>query len=490
MEIEVTLIKKAFSLVGIFVNNDLDKLLLELSNYDVEQLLFNRENNPALGRLAQQLSSTTMNAMSGHEYHKLASVIVTIKPFLDRFILGGDISALVIFVMVNSYFKIDLKYFLQGMSFPKTTKDQRITQVQKILSAVNMSVSVRANGSYYEKELERVANQGTKENSVKKIYDFVLAIERGGQGFHFNFYLENLVFFLFQLNVKAFIFRLNNLKLIEEYIFYLQSFPERALVILAKKSEQLSNPWVIFELTRQLLKKYRMDDEPAIKGRQAIALLLQQLYLRDEKIYHQAIPFFHSNSVFNVALGEQMQFLSEEDLIKVMKHSLPIDRYNSLLETRTKLLTSISLHTSDDQYQLVLNTARLRWQAEFDRLFKSEEFLNDLFMTSYGNFIIHYYSEEKDVSKIKELLNLTLKKLVWIDSEWVKNESEQITRFYLYFSLLFLLSHAYKNKKLIDEEALKLFDKLKGNPPLSEYITNEKYFKYLNEIAENFNHHL
>jgi len=67
-----------------------------------------------------------------------------------------------------------------------------------------------------------------------------------------------------------------------------------------------------------------------------------------------------------------------------------------------------------------------------------------------------------------------IEKVRFIDSEWTCSSSQQITRFHLYHSELFLLTFAYRNKKLSVPQLLERYEELINNRiHLSRYVSEE-----------------
>jgi hypothetical protein len=462
-------------------NTALEMIANKLEMYSVGDLLFKNEDKQDLYELSHQLHG--LFARESNELPSVASLVNVALKYFEQFINSGDLKALVIFVNINCYLKINNSLFWKEKARFKGKKECS-NVLAKLIGKLKIKIDIKIDASYYEKSLKEKAVEGFVKNDINQVYDFVLALERGGRGFHINFLLENLLYFYFQFDQNAFVAQLNALKSTEEVMFYLQSFPKTAILILMR-DPNLKNHWVIFELMRQLVKQLGNKDLLDKKNIAALSNCLNNLYFTDKSFYSQAVGFLHQNSLFNAALGKQAMNLAEDDIKALFTEWLPISKYDHNLDARTVLLNALDRHLSDNLKALTLRCVFDRWKSLFNNLLdNNDEYINDLFETDFANFVILYYSEGS-VNAVLDLMKGLLVKLAWINSEWSSSESHQVKIFHLYFSHLYLLSFAYKNKKLKDGEVSTLLTTLSENTNLPSRITSDHYFNHLSTVLYN-----
>lgn len=489
MELQEELIIQAFKKIDDSPSNiELDKILNGLNEYKLEDLISNQEN-VSLNLYYNKLHGITNKYLHGffanYQTHisEFAGILSSARKFLVNAIDDGDVKSLLIFLTVNCYLKISISRFY-GKKLNKKKKQKLSKNITTLLKALQIKIDVPIKASYYEHELKIKADEGFKEENIEKLYDFVLAVERGGRGFHFSFLLENIIAFLYQLDIKALVSQLNKLERPETNIFYLQSFLKIDLIEISKN--EIENKWVLFELIRQIIDKEKRDADILIEDKSAIVICLQKLHLIAPAIYRQSIPFFHKSKLFNIALGKQICELENSEMLAAFK-LLPIDKYDHNLLARTGLLEELRVHADDSNYLQVLHTAHESWQNLFDSIYKSDDFINNLFLTSHANFIIHYYNNEKDSEQLIELMVALLEKLIWINSEWFVSESQQIKAFYLYFSHAYLISFAFRNKQLKELRVPLLIDQLKASETFSLRKITNNGISHLDTIFNNIN---
>ena len=469
MEIPEKIIVEAFSIIeGAAKHEKLQSTLEELSNYKAQNILFKEDENEALRKNSHEVHKIISaylprfhsdNQVSKQEF---SSILVTIKQYLDKAISHGDIKSLLIFLSVNCYLKIDISYFIKDENIIAKTKTKLSGNILKVLKNIKLETQLQSEAPYHEKELKATSIEGIKEENIEKIYQLILSIERGGRGFHFNYLLENLISFFFQFDFKLFVNHLGSLNHPETVVFYLQSFSENALLEISNSYNQ-NNKWVHFELIRQIVEKEDENYDVKSKSIQPIKKSLKILHDNNIDIYKQTISFFHRSKAFNSALGYQMEDLKENEIIEIFDSIIPLNKYNNNLEPRTILLEEFSKGVSKEIYQLGLKTGFNRWKKLYTSIIDNEDsYQSDVLITDYANFIVQYYTQLSD-KEIIDLINNSCKKLIWINSEWFKSQTQQITKYNLYLTEVYFLSYVYKNKELSNPETLHLIDQLKNN---------------------------
>ncbi len=462
MEISEKLITEAFSNIKTASKHDkLQSLLEDLGNHSTESILFKKDGN--LRNNSHRIHETISTFLPGFFSHNqtskqtLSSILLTIKKYFDMAVTNGDIKSLLIFLSVNCYLKIDIKHFITEEINTTKLSDSLI----KVLEKVKLETQLKPGAPYHEKELKAISIEGINEQNIEKIYQLILSIERGGRGFHFNHLLENLIFFFSKFDTEQFVKHLDSLTHPETVVFYLQNFSESTLIEISN-SYNHNNQWVHFELIRQIIEKEGEDYDVNSRAIQSIIKSLEALYNHNIDIYKQAINFFHRSKFFNSALGYQMKDLTEDEIVEILNSIIPLDKYNSNLEQRTILLEEFSKGVSEEVYHKGLITVFIRWKDLCTSIAESEDsYQSDVLLTDFANFVVQYYSL-LDKKEIINLINSSINNLIWINSEWFINQSQQITKYHLYLTEVFFLSFAYKNKKISNPKTLILIDQLKN----------------------------
>jgi hypothetical protein len=481
MEIPLNIIKDALSIYqGAKGNDDLRKIGKKLERYSLDDLLLKSEEKKVLHQLSSQLHRIFITG--SYEPSKLAALIKVASNYLKRYLSSGDLKLLVIFIYFNSYLKIDNNLFRIGKTNFKG-KRKLVEVLKELIKKVDIKINFRPDAGYYEKNLLQDAKNGFMENDIERVYSFIESVERG-MGFHFNYLLENLLLFYSQFDKRVFIDQVNRLNDPVTIVFYFQSFPRNELLSLMRH-KLLKNKWVIFELIRLLVNYSSKDQKNSLREVSACSICLNKLYKFDKSFYSQAVEFLNRSNLFNASLGKQASNLDQNDTVALISKWIPLSKYDRNLVARTKLLDALMINLTSDQYHIVLQTAFFCWKELYDKISTDDnEYINDLFKTDYANFVVEYYilnSESIIIEEMGRLLNI----MTWIESEWSINESHQVKLFHLYFSHLYLISHAYKNKGLKDsgiEVLLRIFE---DNMKRPIHISDKCYREYLPIIINN-----
>ena len=353
-----------------------------------------------------------------------------------------------------------------------------------MLQNINVEVQALPDVPYYEIEMMKKFQQGILDGNINNAYQFVEAIERGGRGFHFNFLLEHLVSFLYQLNYPHFLEHISKTDNLQKLIFHLQSFNIEQLICLSNEP-LLTNKWLNFELIRQITEKEQKDKLEEIEC-VAVKNTLAKISISDFDFLKQTIQYFRRSKLFNAALADLLISLSDSKVQDILSECFVIDQYTFNYESRKELLERFKNNASELQTNKILTFIYEKWQSYFNSLLNSEDFyLNDVLLTDFCDFIALYYisvATEDDV--IKQMI-VIFKNLIWIDSQWFTLKSKQLTTFHLFYSKLYLLSFAYREKHLNDTCIVTLFSKMKSDNILLCRYLNDKIMKSLSIIEEN-----
>ena len=137
--------------------------------------------------------------------------------------------------------------------------------------------------------------------------------------------------------------------------------------------------------------------------------------------------------------------------------TLSVDQYQFNLSARKLLFEQLFTSADSERLKIAVVTGYEMWKRLFDSLYNSGEYFNELLLTDNQDFVVHYLSLNDN---IVTLLRATVNKVKWINSEWVKDESQQITRYNLYFTEIYLLCCALKVQKTVDPQILEIIREL------------------------------
>ena len=471
------------------VNDELNSLLQKLESKTIDEIL-KMEENDEIRRIDNEIREIITRALhlsvktEDGKVQKIAELIFTEQSYLKRGIESVDVKLILIFLCVNCYLQIDIKSILTKPELSEESTQLISEKITEFLQKINIDVHALPDAPYHEIEMMKKFQQGTIDNDIKNTYQFIESIERGGRGFHFNFLLEHLIFFLYQLNYFSFLKHISKIENPQNFIFHLQSFKIESLLRFAD-APSLTNKWLNFELIRQIIEKeqkgiFEENEYAAIKN------ALEKIDSVDSDFFKQTIQYFHRSKLFNAALGELLISFSDSKIQEILSDCFVIDRYNNNYEFRKQILERFENNASKQQMNILLKTIYEKWHSYFNSLLNSDDFyLNDVLLTDFCDFIVLYYiritPEKEIINQMSDIIN----QLIWIDSQWFVSESKQLTTFHLLYSKLYLLSFAYKEKHLKDTCITTIFSKMKCDNVLLNRYFRDNEFKSLAIIEEN-----
>lgn len=465
----------------------LNSLLQKLEANKIDDFL-NGEKSEEIRKIHHELYEVLVNAI--HYNHdkaeEIAQLIFTQKQYLYKGISNGDVKSILIFLSVNSYLQIEIERMISENDLAEPITKPLSENILKLLQNVKIETHALPNAPYHEMKSIQESKDGFAANDIKRTYQLIESIERGGRGFHFNFLLENLISFFNKINFPYFIKAISAIGNPQTFVFYLQSFKLEKLNELANEAS-LKNKWLNFELIRQIAEKNR-DENFEKADCVAIKNCLTKIEKEDFDFFKQTIQYFNSSIIFNVSLGELVASFLDEKIIETVD-CFTIDKYSFHQKARNCFLESFTANCSDHAQETLLNRIYVRWNSFLNILFSDVDFYqNELLITDFADFVLQYYTILVTEEEILRQLNVYMGKIKYIDSDWSISESQHMTKFHLYHSKLYLLSYAYRNKKLNDAQTLQTFSELKQN-----IIQFQRYFKHhektnqLEVMDDNFN---
>ena len=455
---------------------ELQNLLQNLEGKTAEELL-NIEKNSELRKADNGIRDLVTNRIyygkkeDSEKVKEIAQVIFTTRSYLQKGISNGDVESILIFLSVNCYLEIEIEKLLTENDLEESVIKPLSENILKLLLNVKLETHALPNAPYHEKKAMQESKDGFAANDIKRTYQLIESIERGGRGFHFNFLLEHLISFFNKINFPYFKKAVSTIGKPQTFVFYLQSFKVEKLNQLANESS-LKNKWLNFELIRQITEKNR-DENFEKADCFAIKNSLTKIEAEDFEFFKQTIQYFNSSIIFNTSLGELVTSFSDEKIINTVD-CFEINKYSFHQAARNSFLESFTANCSDHAQEILLSRIFERWNSFLNNLFSDADFYqNDLQITDFADFALQYYTILVADVEILRQLEIVMSKIKYIDSEWSISESQHLTKFHLYHSQFYLLSYAYRNKKLNDAQILQTFSELRQNS-----IQFHRYFKY------------
>ncbi len=465
----------------------LNNLLQKLEANKIDDFL-NGEKSEEISKIHHEVYEVLINAIhyNQNKTEEISQLIFTEKQYLLTGISNGDVKSILIFLSVNCYLQIEIERLLSENDLAEPNIKSLSENILKLLQNVNIETHALPNAPYHEKKSMQESKDGFALNDIKRTYQLIESIERGGRGFHFNFLLENLISFFNKINFPYFIKAISALGNPQTFVFYLQSFKVEKLNQLANEPS-LKNKWLNFELIRQIAEKNR-DENFEKANCFAIKNCLTKIEAEDFDFFKQTIQYFNSSIIFNASLGELVASFSDEKIIKAVD-CFEIDKYSFHQAARNSFLESFTANCSDHNQEILLNRIFERWNSFFNVLFLDNGFYqNDLLITDFADFVLQYYTILVTEKEILRQLEIVMNKIKHIDSDWSTSKSQHLTKFHLYHSQFYLLSYAYRNKKLNDTQILQTFSELKQNTiQINRYFKHHEKTNQFEVMDDNFN---
>jgi len=465
------------------IHVEIKGVLKKLESKKLEDFL-NGERNEEMRKIDNEIRNiitTNIHYSSKSESEQIdviAQIIFTATEYLRKGVSSGDVRSILIFLGVNCYLQIEIEKLLLKTELEEIYTKLVSEKVIEILKTIRLETKPLPDAPYHEKEMMNESLDGFAQNNIAKTYRLIEGIERNGRGFHFNFLLEHLVSFLYRVNFPHFINVLSYLQNPTDFVFYFQSFKKEDLLKIANEPS-LSCKWLNFEIIRQIVEKENKDNIEEFEVK-AVKNVLNRIGLNDFDFLKQTATYFQRSRLFNASLGVFLASASNAKIEEIISDFV-IDKYSSNIQTRDALREYFVKSASDEQFDLIHSLIFNKWKNYFDNILTTEDFYqNSLLLTDFANFISNYHTHlTKDNDLLSDMESL-IDKILFIDSQWTASNSEQITKFHLYHSELFLFSFAYRNKRLNDPLILTKYEKLISDKiQLSRFASDEtkNYFE-------------
>lgn len=438
-----------------------DDLFLLLEKLEGKEIVNFFQEDDCIRKIDHDIYQLYVSSINNTE--KLAKLIATMRVFFAKGLGESNIKSILSFLSVNCYTNIELNHLMPD-NVTQEQIDKNSSLVIKLLNSINFETKINGR-SYYEENLLAKHINGVKSENLKDVYDFIEALERGGNGFHFNYLLENLVCFLYNIDYERFIGVLNSLSNPQHIVFYLQSFDIDKLLKLSDDAK-INNKWVNFEIVRNISEKERNIDLELYSMQ--VNNLLKRIYETDEVFFGQVIKYLHRSEILSLGLGLFLSTLSENSIRTIVDDFIDLNKNNFYIDQRTKTLNIFQEKSSDEYFRLFVEIVYLKWKLYFENLYKDSEFhLFDILLTDYANYVVaYYYCQPAEV--IENHMQYLLNSIMNIDSIWFKDISKMKTNILLNASHLYLLSFAYKENSINSNEIKQLYLKIKNDEILRQ----------------------
>lgn len=459
------------------IHIELDNLIKKLESKTLEKILSAGEDEEiwSIDNKIRDIVTQTIhfNQKSvDDKIENVAQIIFSAKEYLRKGVSKGDVKSVLIFLRVNCYLQIKLEKLLSTIELESGYTKAVSEKIIQILKSIKLSTQALPNAPYWEKEIISESQEGFSENDISKTYRFIESVEHGGIGFHFNSLLESLLSFLFHLDYTYFLNSLSHLQSPTDFVFYFQSFKKEDLIKIANESS-LSNKWLNFELIRQIIEKEHKEtiDESEIE---AVKNILDRIKLNDFNFLKQTAIYFHRSRLFNASLGVFLVSVNNAEMEEIIS-DFSIDKYAFHIKTRDELLNHYAKLVSEEQRDLFLELIFNKWKRYFDNILTTEDFYqNSILLTDFANFVVHYHTRKTGDNDLVSSMETLIQKIKFIDSEWSTSNSQELTKFHLYHSELYLLTYAYKYKKLNNPQMLTNYESIINDKvQRSRYVSDE-----------------
>ncbi|QIG89324.1 hypothetical protein G6R40_06355 [Chryseobacterium sp. POL2] len=483
------IITKAFLYKNPSIYKELDVIISELGRFSIDEIL--EQGNQEISKIDRDIRNSVNNALYYQESEeenikKVANLIYTARRYFEKGILDADVKSILLFLSINCYLQINIDKFIENGDFNIHSICEKI---KELLTKAILDIKALPEAPINEKMKFSAYTEGYSQNNIEKVYNLIEAIERGSnRGFHFNYLLENLIKFLYEINFPIFIEILSKQQNISNIIFYLQSFNFDELIKISNESS-FFNKWINFEIVRQLTKKENKRSVISDEEIRIVKDVLIRINNDNFDFFKQSIKYFSRSKLYNSALGISLTETEDDKITAIISECFVFDKYSNNLENRDFLKDQFSNYANDEKAKTFFTSIFNQYERFLKELYQDEKFyLNNILLTDYANYILHYYvsyvDEELIVNKLKNLLD----NIIFIDSEWAISESQQITKFHLYNSEIHILTYEYKNKNLNIQEITTLYNELLNNKILLKRYASEETIEFLKTGYLNINY--
>lgn len=445
MDISPTIIDAAFDgLADAKPELRLQKILSSLQAIDAKTLL--NENDPATTKgydRLHQLSHTLYGKSSKSQTNLLARYLNTLHGFVGEAFAASSLQKLFVFLMAHHHYHFELKKVFETVTISNANRETMSKKIVQILKTIQHTVKSRPGARDYEKKLVRDAEAAIQDGSMNDFYKLVIGLERSGMGMHWNFLLESLVRFLFYLDMKAYVERLETIDSPHGVVYYLQNLSVEDLVQVAETPMQ--NEWAIVEVCRQL--DLRLNNKVREQAINAVAEKLIFLTSHRHSFFLQAMKFFDGSVTVMAAFGKACRTLPINSIQQVLQTCLELKDYDNWQQAYNVSLEQMKLFVNATKLCQIVSIMYQRWKSFVESLILKEDYYQfNLLKTDFDSYVITHYVMNCSGDWLEEELTRLVTALNDMDSEWHISPSKKITRYFWYSSQVYLLALALRQK--------------------------------------------
>ncbi|MDB5256869.1 MAG: hypothetical protein JWM14_1564 [Chitinophagaceae bacterium] len=470
------------------LNKDLVKLFNGTDKYSLEDFLQSEEMRKKdhevwdilvrIERQSQSLDSLVLESCISN----LSSVLAFQRHHILQAFNETSRHSLFLFLKINCYLKLPVSVFLDVMKVNSDLFNKLNERIESLVNNIRLDFSVPPETPYHERKWLSDYKAGFAEKDIEKVYYLIDSAERG-RGFHYNYLVENTLFFLSEISVNKFVELLVLKKETHEWLFFLNQLTNMKLLEVASHSLISKDCWLNLELIRLINNKHTKG---VYEEKEYVILipLLTRIEEEDFSFFLKVVKYFRSSNLVNAAVGSLLIHLTKEEIKELIDECFVFDKYNFSVDQRRKLLYYYDQVATESDVKDMLRTVFLEWRAFLEGLVG--EYCNGLILTDYAYYIISYYSMCITPGAFLRELDSQIERILYIETIWTTDRSHQTTMFAIDFSKLYLLSFVFKDHKIISEIHSEKIKALFDNRILkSRFISNE-YQKYIPVILENF----
>jgi hypothetical protein len=455
-------------------NPKLSKILNELGKLDVA-VFFNKKSVKLKNRLknVQELYLALAYEKESEKTGLLASYYRALQSSFVAAFKENDMSKLFAFLACNGLFSLSARTLLATTLISDGEKAALINKICKFIQVYKPQLSVPAHASYHEKQLLTKANNAKPEKNLANFYDLVIGMERSGNPILRSYIVRDLTQLLCELSPEQLSAQLESLSDPFAIVYYLDGLTPEQLTSLS--TNQINNEWLSFEIIRKLEQYCRQGMIPGLT--EGIELQLGYIFAINPNFFKQAIQFFEGSESVMAAFGKLGSALPTVFIEDIFTNDFELDRYHNRLRAHGAFLNNLEKSANPDKLRSILSSIFRRWKLFNDSLQQDEDYYQfDVLLTNYANYVTAYYSLVLTDTEIVEQMSAIVENIRYIDSEWFSSLSKQITKFHWYGSMVYLLSVAYRQRRIKDAAMFSSLEELTANS------IQMKRFQHGNEV--------
>ncbi|MBW7942263.1 MAG: hypothetical protein H3C64_07640 [Candidatus Kuenenia stuttgartiensis] len=345
---------------------------------------------------------------------------------------------------------LTINYFVEVNAIPEEKINSLIEKAFEFIKGFQMQLNLGADAPYHEKEAFTYYKEGISDWNLEKTYSLIRSIENG-RGLIISYLVEKLFKFIYSLAPIKFAEFLRLKSEPHDFIAALQWMSKAELIGLSKF--EFSNPWLLFEILRQLSDSQEKDVAPdEIK---AGAAFLNQIYSISKEFYYQVLDYFRSDEIRNRSIGCHLSSLSDEALKEVIDRCFKFDKYAFNAKAKRGLLEDFTEKVDITKLRFFLSSIHDKWIIFLNSLEHDKDFHSiDLVLTDYADYILQYQIIQAEMHPLSPMIHNLVQDIMLINEKWFSSESARNNAFYISLSKLYILSfstsHLIKQDILID----------------------------------------